>query len=238
MTWWTPVHIGEITAVATTLATIFMATFTCLLYKSTNKLWESSETSLKQAAHAFEQTERAFVFLDGFTPELTTASDSMTALAHLSERYSDDPGLCVTRFAVQPKWKNGGNTPTVNMTIRVGWQFIAKDIPPSYLYGNSLKPFFIAPKAIESSTFIDIQTQGVRGLINHENSTEADPIPHGIAPPVLVDPKLLIWGRADYKDVFGHAHFTEWCREVRFERHDGKKLCAGFIQWGDYNRSN
>ena len=232
MTWWTPDHIDEITAVATTLATIFMATFTFLLSRSTNKLSEAGKDSL-------EQTERAFVFLDGFTPELTTASNSITALAHLPAQYSGDPGLCVTRFAVQPKWKNGGNTPTVNMTIRVRWQFVAKDIPPDYLYENSSTPFFfIAPKAIEPSTFIDIPTQGVQRLIDHENTTEVAPIPHGIAPLALVDPKLLIWGRADYEDVFGHAHFAEWCYEVRFERHDGKKLRAGFIQWGDYNRSN
>ena len=96
MTWWTPDHIGEITAVATTLATIFMAVFTFFLYKSTNKPWKASKDSL-------EQTERAFVFLDGVTSELTTAADNNTAREHLLERDRGDPGLVITRFAVQPR---------------------------------------------------------------------------------------------------------------------------------------
>lgn len=230
MTWWTPDHIGEFTAVATTLATIFMATFTFFLYKSTNKLWKAGKDSL-------EQTSRAFVFLDGITYELTTAADINTALENLRGQYVEAPGLFITRFAVQPRWKNGGNTPTVNMTIRVRWQFVAKDIPPDYLYGNSPKPFFIPPQAIEPSTFLEIT--GAQRLIDYyRNPPEIIPIPDDGTSIVIIDPKLLIWGRSDYEDIFGHAHFTEWCHEVRFERHDGKKLRAGFTQWGDYNRSD
>lgn len=232
MTWWIPDHIGEITTIATTLATIFMATFTFFLYKSTNKLWKASKDSL-------EQTERAFVFLDGFTPELTTVADSNTAREHLPERWRGEPGLFITRFAVQPRWKNGGNTPTVDMTMCVHWQFIARDIPPGYSYANTPKPFFIPPQAIEPSTFLEIPTTGVQGLIDYDMGLpKIIPVPHDDAHIVIIDPKLLIWGRADYKDIFGRVHYIEWCYEVRFERHDGKKLRAGFIQWGDYNRSN
>ena len=217
MIWWTPVHVGEITAVATTLATIFMATFTFFLYRSTNKLWEAGKDSL-------EQTERAFVFLDGINCVLPTAADSNTAVAHLPEQYRDDPGLFVTRFAIQPRWKNGGNTPTRNMTINVRFQRVTDHMRPDYLYQDLAESFFIAPKAIEPSVFIEIPTGDAQAIIEHDLD------------PIGVPSTLLIWGRAYYEDVFGHAHSTEWCRQVRFGRSD--ILGAVFIQWGDYNRSD
>jgi hypothetical protein len=52
------------------------------------------------------------------------------------------------------------------------------------------------------------------------------------------EPLILIWGRADYDDVFGKHHFVEWCYRLRFERHKGERMSAGFIQWGEHNRSD
>jgi hypothetical protein len=49
---------------------------------------------------------------------------------------------------------------------------------------------------------------------------------------------ILIWGRADYEDVFEQSHFVEWCYELRFDKHDGQKLRASFVQIGDYNRTD
>jgi hypothetical protein len=46
---------------------------------------------------------------------------------------------------------------------------------------------------------------------------------------------LFVWGRADYEDVFGKKHFTQWCYQFRPERHDGKNLRVSLIQWGPYN---
>jgi hypothetical protein len=56
--------------------------------------------------------------------------------------------------------------------------------------------------------------------------------------PVGDEPPVFIWGRADYDDIFGSHHFIEWCYRLRFERHTGERMSAGFIQWGDYNRSD
>jgi hypothetical protein len=51
-------------------------------------------------------------------------------------------------------------------------------------------------------------------------------------------PEFFIWGRAVYEDIFGREHFVEWCRQLRFDRHDGKTLRASFIQRGEYNRTD
>ena len=55
---------------------------------------------------------------------------------------------------------------------------------------------------------------------------------------VGAEPRIFLWGRADYEDVFGKTHFIEWCYRLRYESHRGEKLRASFIQWGDYNRSD
>ena len=53
--------------------------------------------------------------------------------------------------------------------------------------------------------------------------------------PTKIEPLFLIWGQADYEDVFEDKHTTKWCYRVRLDRHDGKKLNATFIQWGGHN---
>jgi hypothetical protein len=139
-------------------------------------------------------------------------------------RYGDDRELFITRFALQPRWKNGGNTPTRRMTIQVDWRGPPGPVPPpEYEYRNGPEPFFLAPKAIEPSTFIEIPT--ARALVDYGMD------------PIGLPPIILIWGRADYEDIFKRKHFTEWCHQLRLERHDGKKLRGGSSQWRDYNRS-
>lgn len=207
-------HSGFFAAVAA----FVIAWFTFTLKQSTDRLWKVGQDDL-------ETTERAFVFIDGFNPEITTAADvKVPNIENLPLRYRDIPGLYLTRFAIQPRWKNSGNTPTRHMKIQTSWRGPPGPIPPNYDYQNIPKPFFLAPKATEASGFIEMNQAAQ--LIDWGLNPIGDP------------PMFFIWGRADYEDVFNAPHFVEWCYEVRFERHDGKILRAGFIQWGDYNRTD
>ena len=97
-------------------------------------------------------------------------------------------------------------------------------IPPDYIYRNPPEPFFLAPKAIEPSAVIEVPSAPV--LVDWALR------------PMGLEPMVFIWGRADYEDVLGHDHFIEWCYRLRFERHREQRMSAGFIQWGDYNRSD
>jgi hypothetical protein len=201
----------------------FVALFTALLtyvtyrlVKSTNRLWESSE-------NAFRQKERAFVFLEGFNYELTTLLDGPSHM--IPAIHSADPGLGITRFAVQPRWKNGGSTPTKNLTIQVGWRGPIGPIPPEHTYREAPQSFFLSPNAIEPSSYVEMP--GGQALINWANN------------PVGDAPMMWIWGRAGYEDVFGKPHFSEWCYQVRFSRHiRSERMRAQFIQWGEYNRTD
>ena len=199
------------------LAGFIVAAFTFTLWRSSDRLWDAGREAL-------ETTERAYVFLDGFAPEITTAEDVHEARNHLPERYRDDPGLFMTRFAVRPRWKNGGNTPTKRMTVQVGWRGPEGPIPPVYSYSEPPKTLFLAPKAVETGTPIEMNAAQV--LIDWALN------------PLGVEPQVFIWGRADYEDVFDRKHFVEWCYVPRFERHDAQRLRVSFIQWGDYNRTD
>lgn len=215
---WLESHNGAITAIAT----IFMAVFTWRLWVSTNRLWQSGERALTQ-------TERAFVFLDGFNVELTTAKDANTSTDYLPEEYKSRPEFYITRFAVQPRWKNSGNTPVRNMSIRVNWlgpRGPEEVIFPDYEFRDgSTTRIFLGPNAIEPSEFIEIPS--VQELVNWGLN------------PTRVEPKVFVWGRADYADIFGRNHFVQWCYCIRLEDHKGEgRIRAGFIQWGDYNSSD
>lgn len=201
------------------VAAFVIAVFTFTLWRSTEKLWEAGEAALKA-------TERAFVFIDGFNVELTTAADAKSIdIDKLPKQYWPHPDLYITRFAVFPRWKNSGNTPTRKMTIQVNWRGPPGPIPPDYVYRNDPDPFFLAPKAVDLSGIVEIPSASQ--LIDWEMYGR-----------IGDEPMFFIWGRAVYEDIFGREHFVEWCRQLRFDRYDGKTLRASFIQWREYNRTD
>jgi hypothetical protein len=217
----------------TALATIAIAWFTLTLRQSTDRLWKAGDDQLKEikrsadtSERALTTTERAFVFIDGFNIELTTAADSSAVEnAILREPFRDDPGLFITRFAAQPRWKNSGTTPAENLTIRVDWRGPGSPLPVDFTYRADPVPFFLGPQAIEPSDCIEMT--GAQALVNWQWN------------PVIPSPQMFIWGRADYRDVFGKHHFTEWCYQLRLSRPiRSERMSTQFIQWGEYNRTD
>jgi hypothetical protein len=200
--------------------------FNGLLVGSTVLLWRANNRSAKIAERSLTEVERAFVFIDGFNVELTTALDSDSpSYEWLPERYRQDPGIYITRFAAQPRWKNGGNTPTESLTLQVNWSLIQGTASPNYSYRTGAQQFFIAPKAVETTDYIEMP--GVQALVDWSHN------------PVGIPPWALIWGRADYRDVFGKPHFIEWCYQLRLSRPVRReRMIATFSQWNDYNRSD
>jgi hypothetical protein len=211
----------KITDIVVAFFTFVLALYTARLWKSTEKLWKAGEKAL-------EITERAFVYIDGFNYELTTAADSLVKTENMPERYrmAERRSLYITRFACQPRWKNSGTTPTRNMKIRTHWRGPIGPVPPEYVYPNGPSAFFIGPNSTEYSEVIDL-SGAPQALVDY-----------GFFNPGGIEPLIFIWGRADYEDSFGHPHFVEWCYRLRLERHDGKNMRAQFIQWGDYNRTD
>jgi hypothetical protein len=202
------------------IATLFIALFTFTLWQATKKLWLASTKALETA-------ERAYVFVKEIKTEITTAegnSESITKL--LNAGITTPPRFRITRFAAIPIWRNSGSTPAKEITIKVDWwQDPDGNFPPEYSYRHPpAPPTFIAPKADEIGEVVEIP--GTQSLVNFGLQ--------GIG----VQPIIIIWGRADYKDVFGRSHFTQFCYRLRMEDHRGNDLRASFVQWGDYNRTD
>jgi hypothetical protein len=202
----------------TTIATVLMAAFTCaLIYVSRGQ------------TRIFKIQSRAFVFLDGFATELSTLADRPDDSNGIPLPPLTDKRLHVTRFAMQPRWKNAGNTPTKNMTLKVNREYFDEGLPPDFAYeygDSSIVHRFLASKATEPSEFIETNPTLVNNVINN-----------GL-PIVKGDPSIFIWGRADYKDAFDKSHFVEWCYRVRFDRPPDGRLRASYTQWGKYNRTD
>ena len=220
--WWLVYITGTLS-----LITLGLAIFTY-------KLWKDASETNKRQARETKQTERAFVFIDGFNFELTTLADTKNySIETLPANYREWPHLWITRFCVQPRWRNSGNTPTRKMMINVAFGYNAlidksESINPiQYVYTASAKNIFLSPQAVTESEFVYIQ--GIQEIINYVVSKNTIG---------NLEPIFLIWGRADYEDIFGKAHFIEWCYRIRLDDHKGKGLRATFTQWGEYNRSD
>ena len=128
----------------TALATVFIALFTLTLWLATDKLWRSGQAT-------FEAAERAFVFLDGFDTELSTGEDA-NGSSSLPKRYNEHPELYITRFAVLPRWKNGGNTPTKGMTVHVNWS--GPGVTPDFKYQGTPKYSSWLLKPLSTATLL------------------------------------------------------------------------------------
>jgi hypothetical protein len=208
----------------------WVAIFTAVLAVFTILLWRSTRGAARTAQEALTTIERAFVFIGGFDVELSTAADNPDLdVNRLPPEYQAHPELYITRLFIFPRWKNSGSTPTVEMKIRTNGgpaQFpadpnAARDPVLTYNY-NPLN-FTLGPGAVETSDGIFLTS--ARELVDWSFH------------PVGTEPLFLIFGRAEYQDVFGAQHLTEWCYKLRLERHAAGPMTAGFVQWGPHNRS-
>jgi hypothetical protein len=190
--------------------------------------WMSRTVIDSNKQHA--STERAYIVPGTFNREISTRADALRAAMFnpLSTRLGVEAGipnaeLEVTFFAVQPVWANMGNTATAGMRIRVDWS--DGEDRPAGSYRQDWQQFFVAPKSSETSEFIEMP--GLDALIQG-----------GAVGTVTQMPLRLIWGIAEYEDVFGKKHWLHWCYRIRPSRPvPGQGILISFIQWGDYNAS-
>lgn len=198
-----------------------------LLWRADKTASVSANAALKSAMVAeksLQTTARAFVYIDGFMNQITLLSDSNFS-GEGQTRTGLPPELVITRFAVFPIWRNSGTSPTVNMTIKVGWCGPGTQIKIGDFDDDAERPLFIGP---QSTTMSDpVIMTGITAIIEHSMN------------PIGPAPQLLIWGRADYKDVFGKAHWSQWCfRAIPSRPVSSQRLEVHFIQANEYNQTD
>jgi hypothetical protein len=133
--------------------------------------------------------QRAYVFLREFN------------VATTKNPLNDEIQTCT----IQPIWENTGTTPTRNGRGHVNWKYFDRSVPADFDFadfdelGNrvlsydSYKPLIVGPRATALSPIISIEPAILRQVRDLQG-------------------KLLIWGWAEYDEVFSDAkrHRTEF----------------------------
>ena len=157
-------------------------------------------------------SQRAYVFLREFQVAMT------------KNPLNDEIQTC----AIQPIWENAGTTPTRNGHGHVNWKYFERAVPPEFDFadfdevGNRItsyedyKPLIVGPRATALSQVISIEPTILRQVRDLQG-------------------KLLIWGWAEYDEVFEDAkrHRTEFAYLVVVTGSPASHV--GFSQYKLYN---
>ena len=134
-------------------------------------------------------TQRAYVFLREF--QVATTRNPL----------NDEIQTCT----IQPIWENTGSTPTRNGRSHVNWKYFERSVPADFDFadfdevGNRVlsydayKPLIVGPRATALSPIISMEPSILRQVRDLQG-------------------KLLIWGWAEYDEIFTDAkrHRTEF----------------------------
>ncbi len=156
--------------------------------------------------------QRAYVFLSDFKVALT------------KNPLNDEIQTC----AIQPVWENTGSTPTRNGRGHVNWKYFDRAVPPDFDFadfdelGNRIlaydayKPLIVGPRAVALSPIITVEPSVLRQVRDLQG-------------------KLLIWGWAEYDEVFTDAprHRTEFAYLVVVTGSPASHV--GFSQYKQHN---
>ncbi len=164
------------------LATIFQGLWMLLAVRSSDRTASLVHEGLISA-------QRAYVSLREFQVALT------------KNPLNDEIQTCT----IQPIWENTGTTPTRNGRGHVNWKYFDRSVPADFDFadfdelGNrilsydSYKPLIVGPRATALSPIIGMEPAILRQVRDLQG-------------------KLLIWGWAEYDEVFSDAkrHRTEF----------------------------
>jgi hypothetical protein len=165
--------------------------------REATKLVEQSTRIVEQSARVANEgamsAQRPYVFLREFRVNLT------------KNALNDEIQTCT----IQPIWENTGTTPTRSGRSHVNWKFFDRAIPDDFDFpdydeiGNPIQvydvfgPLIVGPRATALSALLDIEPSVLRQVRDLQG-------------------KLLIWGWAEYDEVFSDSkrHRTEFCYQL------------------------
>jgi hypothetical protein len=197
---WAMVQVDNHNGLATAMATVVIAAFTIILVRINNRQVEAQTA-----------VSRAFVFVEEFE----------TTFSNVWPTPSSRPDIC--NLMILPRWKNSGDTPTRNLTIRVNCRLVAADLPDTFDYSYDREPLkaLIGPKANEWNEPFFIEDADASAAASGSGR------------------HLYVWGRADYQDVFSVEkwRYTLFCYRIRFHQVDNE-IKGQFTAYGPHNISD
>jgi len=153
----------------------------------------ASERASTVVDEALVSAQRAYVFLREFRVNL------------VKNPLNEEIQTCT----IQPIWENTGATPTRNGRSHLNWKFFERSIPPEFDFpdfdevGNRVlsydayKSLIVGPRATALAPLLEIEP----GILKQARDLQG---------------RVLIWGWAEYDEVFGDAkrHRTEFCYQL------------------------
>lgn len=172
----------------------------------------ASDRTAKLVNEGLVSAQRPYVFLREFQVAVT------------KNPLNDEIQTC----AIQPIWENTGTTPTRSGRGHVNWKYFERSVPPEFDFadfdelGNRIqsyddyKPLIVGPRATALSPVISIEPAILRQVRDQQG-------------------KLLIWGWAEYDEVFEDAdrHRTEFAYLVVVSGSPASHV--GFSQYQKHN---
>ncbi len=218
--WWQSFLCGikatDLALVAFAVFLLFFGFFLSLWMRGALRASESSakaaEKSAALADEALVSAQRPYVFLKEVQVSLT------------KNPINEEIQTCT----LQPVWENTGTTPTKNGRAHVSWKYFERSVPTDFDFsdfddlGNRIlsydvyRPLIVGPKATTLSPVINIEPAILRQVRDLQG-------------------KLLIWGWAEYDEIFPGAkrHRTEFCYQVAVSGSP-----AGHVGFSQYHMHN
>lgn len=199
-------------AVFLLLVGFFLSTWMRGALRASEKSAQASEKSAALADQALMAAQRPYVFLKEIQVSLT------------KNPINEEIQTCT----LQPIWENTGATPTKNGRSHVSWKYFERSVPADFDFsdfddlGNRIlsyeayRPLIVGPKATALSPVINIDPAILRQVRDLQG-------------------KLLIWGWAEYDEIFPEArrHRTEFCYQVSVSGSPASHV--GFSQYHLHN---
>lgn len=190
----------------------FLSTWMRTALRASEKSAQASEKSAGLADQALMAAQRPYVFLKEIQVSLT------------KNPINEEIQTCT----LQPVWENTGTTPTKNGRAHVSWKYFERAVPADFDFsdfddlGNRIlsyeayRPLIVGPKATALSPVINIEPAILRQVRDLQG-------------------KLLIWGWAEYDEIFPGAkrHRTEFCYQVAVSGSPASHV--GFSQYHLHN---
>jgi len=199
-------------AVFLLLVGFFLSLWMRSALRASEKSAQASERSAALADEALMSAQRSYVFLKKIEVSLT------------KNPINEEIQTCT----LQPIWENTGTTPTKNGRSHVSWKYFERSVPADFDFsdfddlGNRIlsydayRPLIVGPKATAMSPVINIEPAILRQVRDLQG-------------------KLLIWGWAEYDEIFPAArrHRTEFCYQVAVSGSPASHV--GFSQYHLHN---
>jgi hypothetical protein len=211
--------------VLTAASTVFIALFTFTLWYSTHRLWLASRDQSEDTKTAIAESARSANAMEGVAASLIVSAKASTDSVELLRTNARMQmraflGITTGEFAIQNP-ETGYRFEFRPRIVNTGFT------PARAVFFTSVARVFPFPLPDEIDLTLPIEDSAGAGTINAGQFYFVRAVLDRILPEdeltalkTTGDHRIYVYGRVQYRDVFGDPHFTNFCQFVLWERDD------------------